>query len=89
MVTQERLADIVGGDNVTANPAVLEAYAGDQSFVGKVAPRFVAKVDGLERVQKLVTLAKETGTPLVPVSSGGPHFHGDTVPSTATRSSST
>ncbi len=27
-------------------------------------------------------LAKETGTPLVPVSSGGPHFYGDTVPST-------
>ncbi len=39
------------------------------------------KVDGLESVKKLVTLAKETGTGLVPVSSGGPHFHGDTVPS--------
>ena len=29
-----------------------------------------------------MNLAKETGTGLVPVSSGGPHFHGDTVPST-------
>ena len=67
--------------NVAADPAVLETYAADQSFVGKVTPRFVAKVDGLESVKKLVTLAKETGTGLVPVSSGGPHFHGDTVPS--------
>jgi FAD/FMN-containing dehydrogenase len=31
-------------------------------------------------VQKLVKLANETMTPLVPVSSGPPHFRGDTVP---------
>ena len=82
MVTESGLAEIVGAGNVSADPAVLEAYAGDQSFVGKMTPRFVVKVDGLETVQKLVNLAKETGTPLVPVSSGGPHFYGDTVPST-------
>ena len=47
-----------------------------------MTPRFVVKVDGLEAVRKLVRLAKETRTGLVPVSSGGPHFYGDTVPST-------
>jgi hypothetical protein len=34
----------------------------------------------MEEVQKLVKLANETNTPLVPVSSGPPHFRGDTVP---------
>jgi FAD/FMN-containing dehydrogenase len=80
MVTQSGLAEIVGAANVSADPAVLEAFAADHSFVGKVMPKFVVKVDGLETVQKLVKLAKETGTGLVPVSSGGPHFYGDTVP---------
>ena len=31
-------------------------------------------------IDKLVNLAKETLTPLVPVSSGAPHFRGDTIP---------
>lgn len=81
MVTESELASVVGAANVSADPAVLDGFAGDHSFVGKVRPQFVAKVDGLETVKKLVTLAKETNTPLVPVSSGGPHFYGDTVPS--------
>ena len=32
-------------------------------------------------MQALIGWANETGTPLVPVSSGAPHFYGDTVPS--------
>ena len=32
--------------------------------------------------RKLVALANKTGTPLVTVSSGPPHFHGDTIPAT-------
>lgn len=82
MVTESGLAKAVGKGNVSGDPAVLEAYAGDLSFVGKVHPRFVVKVGDLQTVQKLVALAKRTNTPLVPVSSGGPHFYGDTVPST-------
>jgi FAD/FMN-containing dehydrogenase len=81
MVTRDGLAEIVGAENVSADPAVLGAYAADHSFVGRMTPRFVAKVDGLGNVQKVVKLARETGTGLVPVSSGGPHFYGDTVPS--------
>jgi FAD/FMN-containing dehydrogenase len=82
MVTESALAGAVGKENVSEAPAALEAYAGDMSFVGKVRPRFVAKVGDLQTLQALMALAKETGTPLVPVSSGPPHFHGDTVPST-------
>jgi FAD/FMN-containing dehydrogenase len=52
------------------------------SFVNAVRPMFVVKPQNGEAIQKLVNLANETQTPLVPVSSGPPHFRGDTVPST-------
>ncbi len=82
MVTESALAEIVGAENVSADAAILDSYAADESFVGAVRPRFVARPGSREAIQKLVSLARETGTPLVPVSSGGPHFHGDTVPAT-------
>jgi FAD/FMN-containing dehydrogenase len=81
--TESELAEVVGAANVISDATVLGSYAGDHSFVGSILPRFIAKVDSREAVQKLVNLARETETPLVPVSSGGPHFHGDTVPSAA------
>ncbi len=80
MVTESALAEIVGAGNVVSDPAVLDGYAADESFVGRVRPRFVVRPESRETIQKLVNLARETGTPLVPVSSGGPHFYGDTVP---------
>jgi FAD/FMN-containing dehydrogenase len=82
-VTEGELVEVVGAANVISDATVLEGYAGDQSFVGSIPPRFIARVDSREAVQKLVNLARETATPLVPVSSGGPHFYGDTVPSAA------
>ncbi len=82
MVTKSGLAEIVGAGNASADPATLATYAADMSFVGKMTPQFVVKVDSRETIQRLVNLAKETSTPLVPVSSGGPHFYGDTVPAT-------
>ena len=45
-------------------------------------PAAVVKIKNLDDVQKLVKFAKETKTPLVPISSGAPHFRGDTVPTT-------
>ena len=81
MVTKKGLADIVGAKNVASDQATLAAYAADNSFVGEMTPQFVVKVDGLDTTQKVVNLARETETGLVPVSSGGPHFYGDTVPS--------
>ena len=83
MVTGSELAAAIGPANVTSDAKVLDGYAGDQSFVGKIRPKSVARVDSRETIQQLVHFAKETATPLVPVSSGGPHFFGDTVPSAA------
>ena len=77
----ERLAALVGRDNVAADPASLEQYAQDESFVPRLTPWAIARPGSAEEVQQVVAWANQTATPLVPVSSSGPHFHGDTVPS--------
>lgn len=74
------MADIVGNDNADDAPATLEAYSRDVSFVNPVRPACVAWPRTAGQVRELVKLANETNTPLVPVSSGPPHFRGDTVP---------
>ncbi|MGD0228831.1 MAG: FAD-binding oxidoreductase [Syntrophorhabdales bacterium] len=74
------LSEIVGGNNVLDSPEVLEEYSGDMSFVARMRPRCVVKPGNTQEVQEIVKWANETGTPLVPVSSGAPHFHGGTVP---------
>ena len=74
------LMAIVGEKNVLDDPAILEGYSRDQSFTETMKPRFVVRPGNVDEVQKIVGWANETATPLVPVSSGPPHFHGDTVP---------
>ena len=81
MVTAEQLRQVVGEENVSDDPAVLAAYASDQSFVSRLSPHYVVRIPSCDAVPELVRLARETRTSLVPVSSGAPHFHGDTVPS--------
>jgi hypothetical protein len=80
MIEEASLKKIVGAGNVISRPAVLDGYARDMSFVNTVRPDCVVKPRNTDDVQKLVKLARETATPLVPVSSGPPHFRGDTVP---------
>jgi FAD/FMN-containing dehydrogenase len=80
MITERQLQEIVGVSAVSEEPGLVEAYAKDLSFVARTPPRFVVKVKTPEAIQELVKLAADTGTPLVPVSSGAPHFNGDTVP---------
>ena len=78
---KEALVRIVGSENLVDDPAVLAAYAKDESLVSPLVPWFVARPANADEVQRLVLWANATGTPLVAVSSGPPHFHGDTVPS--------
>jgi FAD/FMN-containing dehydrogenase len=80
MIAKEKLVKIVGARGVSDAPAALEAYARDVSFVNAVKPLCVVKPKNAADVQKIVKLANKTLTPLVPVSSGPPHFRGDTVP---------
>jgi hypothetical protein len=75
------LSTIVGSDHVLKDPGNLEAFSGDLSFVPKVRPGCVVRPENNQQVKKIVEWANEILTPLVPVSSGPPHFRGDTVPS--------
>jgi hypothetical protein len=80
MIKEEQLKKIVGPGRVSQDADALAAYAGDISFVNKIKPAAVVKPANAQAVKELVKLAIETQTPLVPVSSGAPHFRGDTVP---------
>jgi FAD/FMN-containing dehydrogenase len=80
MIEKKKLAGIVGAANVSDDPVVLGEYSSDISFVNRLRPECVVKPADAGQVQKIVQLANQTNTPLVPVSSGPPHFRGDTVP---------
>jgi FAD/FMN-containing dehydrogenase len=82
MIKEESLINIVGKNQLDRDAATLNEYSRDVSFVNAVRPMLVVKPKNTAEVQKIVRLANETKTPLVPVSSGPPHFRGDTVPST-------
>ncbi len=81
MSEKEALANIVGAENVADAPEALSEYAADESFAHPITPRCVARPRDAAEVQKIIAWANESSTPLVPISSGGPHFRGDTVPS--------
>jgi FAD/FMN-containing dehydrogenase len=80
-MAQKELASIVGIKNVLSSNKVLEAYSHDLSFVPRIKPKCVVKPANVAEVQEIVRWANKTLTTLVPVSSGPPHFRGDTVPS--------
>jgi FAD/FMN-containing dehydrogenase len=82
MIEKGKLVKIVGAANVVYEPATLDEYSRDMSFVNTVRPECVVKPKNAGDIQKVVNLANKTQTPLVPVSSGPPHFRGDTVPGT-------
>jgi FAD/FMN-containing dehydrogenase len=78
---KEQLMSVVRREDVLDDPEVLAAYASDESFASSNKPAFVVRPESMDEVQRVVRWANETLTPLVPVSSGTPHFYGDTVPS--------
>ncbi len=80
MIAQDKLERIVGAGNLSIEQDMLDQYSRDMSFVNQVRPACVVKPKKAEDIQKIINIANETQTPLVPVSSGAPHFRGDTVP---------
>ena len=80
MAGQDELVKIVGKNSVLDSPDILEEYSRDLSFVPRVRPRCVVKPGNAGEVQEIVKWANKTLTSLVPVSSGPPHFRGDTIP---------
>jgi FAD/FMN-containing dehydrogenase len=81
MIQKEKLVEIIGAANVSDEQTALDSYSMDISFVNRIRPDYVVKPANAAQVEKIVKLANDTSTPLVPVSSGAPHFRGDTVPS--------
>ena len=79
--TSTNLIEIIGKQKVINKPGILDRYSHDNSFTRPMQPRIVVQPRNADDVQKIVMWANQTKTPLVPVSSGEPHFHGDTVPS--------
>ena len=69
MIEKEKLVKIVGAHNVSFDPATLDGYSRDVSFVNTVKPACVVKPRNTDQVKQLVILANETLTPLVSVSS--------------------
>ncbi|HSW57244.1 MAG TPA: FAD-binding oxidoreductase [Dehalococcoidales bacterium] len=82
MVQRTQLVKIAGSKYVFDESPILATYSRDMSSVPEVKPAYVVKLHNAQQVASIIRLAIETGTPLVPVSSGPPHFRGDTVPTT-------
>lgn len=78
---KDELTRMFGAESVFDDANMLEAYSRDESFVAPIKPQLVVKPKDADEVQRIVKWANQTSTPLVPVSSGPPHFRGDTIPS--------
>jgi FAD/FMN-containing dehydrogenase len=79
--TKDALTKTFGKENLVDDPQILESYSKDESFVHPLKPWLAVKPQNVSQVQALIQWANQTNTPLVPISSGPPHFRGDTVPS--------
>ena len=71
----------MGKEKVINKQKILDRYSHDNSLASPMRPRLIVEPRNADDVQKTVVWANQTKTPLVPVSSGEPHFRGDTVPS--------
>ena len=75
-----RLSEIVGGSAVSETSEAVSP--GRQDPAGIVfRPWLTVRPTETEQVRQIVAWANETRTPLVPLSSGGPHLHGGSAPS--------
>ena len=70
---------IVGKGNVLDDEATIAAFSKDQSTVEARRPDMVAYVESVEQIQKIVRLANQTLTPVIPYSSGL-NLHGACIP---------
>jgi len=75
-----KLQELIGNHSFQESEEVLEEYSRDYSFTPRLRPRAVVQPQSASEVQALIKWANQTSTPLVPISSGAPHFRGDTVP---------
>ncbi|MGP0073541.1 MAG: FAD-binding oxidoreductase [Bryobacteraceae bacterium] len=77
----QELARAVGAENVSDDAATLKSCVSDCSLVTGTCPDFIAYPRSKADVREIVRIANSRQVALVPVSSGPPRFHGDTLPS--------
>lgn len=76
----DHLSSILGADRCDADPFALDRHATDCSLSKGESPALIVYPRHKQDVIEIVRYANARGIPLVPVSSGAPHFNGDTVP---------
>lgn len=79
-ISKEDLKDIFGEGGLSFDETLLDSYTVSDVFVSGVRPYCVAYAEDSLQVERFMKLACETKTPVIPVSSGGKHRHGGTVP---------
>ena len=79
MGIREDLIGIVGAENISDEPDVLESYAKDNSVSLPGMAEYVVKPKDADEVQRVVKLSNQNKIPVVPCSSGI-HFYGNTIP---------
>lgn len=77
---KKMLVRIVGEENVFDDDERLCQYSRDDSFANPMKPWFIVRPQNAKQVEELIKMANETQKTLIPVSSGAPHYRGDTVP---------
>ncbi len=80
MAVIEDLAGIVGAEYISDDPATLEKYSRDGSFVQPRMPTCVVFPQNTEEIQGVLKYANERMIPVTPRSSGI-GFYGATIPS--------
>jgi FAD/FMN-containing dehydrogenase len=80
MSVKDAIAEVLEAGEVTDDTELLGRYGQDHSFVRGSSPELLVRVKMREEIEAVVKVANREGVPLVPVSSGPPRFHGDTVP---------
>ena len=77
---RRELREIVGEGHVWSDPQTWTLTRKTTVLPAENAPSG-GEPKNVDQVQEIVKWANQTRTTLVPVSSGPPHFRGDTVPS--------
>lgn len=71
-----------GAGSVKDDASTLESYASDSSYAAKKSPALVVSPGSTDDISSVIKAANDSGAKIIPVSSTGPRFRGDTVPST-------
>ncbi len=79
MSIKDSLLEIAGKKNFSDDAASLESYAADFSLSPRGTGNYVVELKNAEQIHKVINLANENRTPVVPVSSRI-HFNGCTIP---------